>query len=42
MTALDDGTPSQAAGLLASALAGGVAPDVADRVRAIVVPMLGD
>ncbi len=42
VSALDDGSPAQAAGLLASALAGGVPQGAADRLRALALPILGD
>lgn len=42
VAALDDGAPAQAAALLASALSAGVPADVADRLRALALPILGD
>jgi valyl-tRNA synthetase len=42
VAALDDGAPARAAGLLASALSGGVPADAADRLRALALPILGD
>lgn len=41
LAALDDGGPARAASLFASALTGGVPPPVAERVRALAVPLLG-
>lgn len=42
IAALDDGSPAQAAGLLASALSAGVPAEAADRLRALALPILGD
>jgi valyl-tRNA synthetase len=42
LAALDDGAPGLAATLLASALGAGVPAAAADRLRALVLPILGD
>ena len=42
VAALDGCAPAQAASLLASALSAGVPAGVADRVRALALPILGD
>lgn len=42
VAALDECSPAQAAALLASALSAGVPADVADRLRALALPILGD
>jgi valyl-tRNA synthetase len=42
VAALDECSPAQAAALLTSALSAGVPADVADRVRALALPILGD
>lgn len=42
VSALDGGSPAQAAGLLASALSAGVPDSAASRLRALALPILGD
>lgn len=42
VAALGDGSPAQAAGLLASSLSAGVPSEAADRLRALALPILGD
>jgi hypothetical protein len=42
VAALDDASPAQAAGLLASSLSAGVPVEAADRLRALALPILGE
>jgi len=42
VSALDDGAPAQAAGLLASALRAGVPAEAAERLRALALPIMGE